>query len=396
MQIVNVNQPRLWPAPRSVRALLASALVLFAAACGDQGGAPPPPPVTVAAPTVREITDWDEYSGRFEAIESVEVRARVSGYLSEIKFTDGALVKKGQVLFVIDPRPAEATLARTRAQLAEAVTRRDLAIADLRRGETLRAERAISQEEYDQRRQAREESEASVNAAQADMRSAALELEFTTVRAPVSGRVGRREVSVGNLISGGGPTASLLTTVYSIDPIYFVFDANEAAYLHYTRLNAEGKRPSSRRAANPVRLKLIDEKDFVHAGEMNYVDNRIDAGSGTMLGRATFPNPQQLFIPGMFGRIQLMGEGPYKSLLVPDSAIMSDQARKIVLTVNAKNEVVPKPVVTGSLQGDLRVIREGLQANDRVIVDGLMRARPGAVVDPKPAAKAAQAGQKQP
>jgi RND family efflux transporter MFP subunit len=372
-----------------IRALGLAALLTALAACS--GGAPPPPPapeVTVAHPTERVITDWDEYSGRFEAIQSVEVRARTSGYLSQIQFQDGQIVKAGQMLFLIDPRPAQAALERARAQLQEAQTKRDLAIADLGRGVILRKERAISQEEYDQRAQAQQEGQATVAAAQAAVRSAQLDLEFTQVRSPITGRVGRHQVSIGNLVSGGGPDSTLLTTVYSLDPIYFTFDADEAAYLKYTRLNAAGERPSSRDAANPVRLKLIDETDFSHMGRMNYVDNRIDAGSGTMLGRATFANPGNLFIPGMFGRMQLLGSGPFKAILVPDAAILSDQSSKIVLTVGPGNKVVPKPVQLGSLQGDLRVIRSGLTAKDVVIVDGLVRARPGSVVDPKPATAA--------
>ncbi|WOE74671.1 efflux RND transporter periplasmic adaptor subunit [Alterisphingorhabdus coralli] len=345
----------------------------------------PAPEVTVQKPETRTIVDWDEYTGQFEAVEAVEVRARVSGYLERIYFREGAIVRKGDLLVQIDARPFEAALAEARAALEGAITRRDLAGADLKRGEILLAEQAISQEEFDTRQQAQKEARTSVAAARAAVRQAQLNLSFTRVRAPVTGRVGSRETTVGNLVSGGGPTSTLLTTIFSMSPIYFSFTANEAAYLKYVRQNSQGSRPSSRDVANPVRLKLQDEEEFIHEGEMTFVDNRVDPNSGTVEGRAVFDNAEGLFLPGMFGRMQLLGSGEYEAILVPDAAILSDQSNKIVMTVNKENVVVPRPVELGSLQeGNMRVIRSGLGKDERVIVGGLMRARPGNEVVPKP------------
>ncbi|QLC26558.1 efflux RND transporter periplasmic adaptor subunit [Parasphingopyxis algicola] len=358
-------------------------LAFLAGCSGSEQAQQTAPQVTVQTPEIRSIVDWDEYTGQFEAVESVEVRARVSGYLQRIYFREGSIVRRGALLVRIDPRPFEAALAEARAALEGALTRRDLAVADLGRAELLLSEQAISQEEYDARVQARRETQTGVAAARAAVRQAQLELGFTQVRAPVTGRVGAREITVGNLVSGGGPTSTLLTTIYSVDPIYFTFTANEAAYLNYYRQNREGSRPSSRDVANPVRLRLQDEEAFVHEGRMTFVDNRVDPDTGTVEGRAIFENDDGLFIPGMFGRLQLLGSSEYEALLVPDAAILSDQSNKIVMTVNEENIVEPRQVELGSLQeGNMRVIRTGLERSDRVVVGGLMRARPGNPVTP--------------
>jgi len=367
-------------------AILLILLLMSACGGGEQGQAGQTPAVTVQNPEVRRIVDWDEYTGQFEAVESVEVRARVSGYLEQIYFREGSLVQKGQLLVQIDSRPFEAALAEARAALEGALTRRDLAEADLKRGEYLLSEEAISQEDFDARQQAQRESLTNVAARRAAVRQAELDLAFTRVRAPVSGRIGAREVTVGNLVSGGGPTSTLLTTIYSVSPIYFAFTADEAAYLKYVRQNSAGSRPSSRDVANPVRLKLQDEDDFVHEGRMTFVDNRVDPDTGTVEGRAIFQNAGGLFLPGMFGRLQLLGSGEYEAILVPDAAIVADQSNKVVMVVGAENKVEPRVVETGSLQaGEMRVIRSGLKRTDKVIVGGLMRARPGTVVNPQPA-----------
>ncbi|MEO1045971.1 MAG: efflux RND transporter periplasmic adaptor subunit [Pseudomonadota bacterium] len=369
--------------------LVVTAAAMLSACADEQSGEMPVPEVTVQQPETRKIVDWDEYTGQFEAVEAVEVRARVSGYLQKIYFREGAIVRKGDLLVQIDSRPFEAALAEARAAYEGAITRRDLAKADLRRGEILLAEQAISQEEFDTRQQAQKEALTSVAAAKAAVRQAELDLSFTRVRAPVTGRVGSREITVGNLVSGGGPTSTLLTTIFSVSPIYFSFTANESAYLKYVRQNSQGSRPSSRDVANPVRLKLQDEDDFVHEGQMSFVDNRVDTNSGTVEGRAIFDNADGLFIPGMFGRLQLLGSGEYEAILIPDAAILSDQSNKIVMTVNKDNIVEPRPVELGSLQeGNMRVIRGGLGKDERVIVGGLMRARPGSEVVPKPPADA--------
>ncbi len=363
-------------------------LLLLVAACSaaPDGQGQGAPPVRVAPPTQREVIDWDEYSGQFEAVESVEVRARVSGYLDAVAFREGAIVKKGDLLARIDPRPFEAALASARADVESAITRRDQTQADLGRGQALVKEEAISREDYDARVQARREAESRLAAARARLRAAELDVGYTEVRSPIAGRVGARLVTVGNLVSGGGPTSTLLTTVYSIDPIYFGFTADEAAYLKYVRQNAEGERPSSRDAANPVKLRLQDEQSFVHDGRMNFVDNRIDPTTGTMRGRAVFRNSDGLFLPGMFGRLQLLGSGRYRALLVPEAAILSDQSNKIVLVVGKDNVVQPRPVTLGALQADnMRVIRSGIGPADQVIVGGIVRARPGAKVTPQQA-----------
>ncbi|MBD2842878.1 efflux RND transporter periplasmic adaptor subunit [Erythrobacter rubeus] len=359
-------------------AIFSAATILTGCSGGSGEETPPPPEVTVSTPEIRLINDWDEYTGQFDAVEGVEVRARVSGYLRDSHFREGALVRRGQLLFTIDPRPFEAAVARSQADLQATLTRRDLAIADLGRAEFLLEEEAISKEEYDSRVQARQESIASVAAAQANLRQAQLDLEFTRVTSPISGRVGSREVTRGNLVSGSGAQATLLTTVFSLDPIEFIFTADEAAYLKYRRQAREGSRPSSREIANPVMLRLQDEADFVHSGEMSFVDNAIDTQTGTVEGRAIFANPDGIFIPGMFGRLRLLGSGEYNAVLVPDTAILADQSDKVVLIVDDQNIVQQRVVELGPvLEDGMRVIRSGLTRDDRLVTGGLMRARPG-------------------
>lgn len=360
------------------------------AGCGPSGRgvAPPAPPVTVATPVVREIVEWDEYTGRFEAINYVEVRARVSGYLESIHFFDGQVVKEGELLFVIDKRPFQAALAAAEGRAAEAKAQQQLARNDRARAEKLLKAKAVSQEEYDLRLQTERASEASLAAAQAAVESAALDLEFTEVRAPISGRLSDHRLGVGNLVSGGQGGA-VLTTIASLDPIHFVFNASEQAYLRYTRLAESGERPSSREESNPVYARLIDEKTFTHEGFMNFVDNEIDPNTGTMRGRAIFDNPDGLFVPGVFGRLRLAGSKPHKAILLPEAAIQSDQTHKFVWIVNGDNKVEYRPLVLGPPYEDgLRIIREGLGASDLVIVDGVQRARPGLVVTPEKAAPA--------
>ncbi|MDX2222052.1 MAG: efflux RND transporter periplasmic adaptor subunit, partial [Rhodospirillaceae bacterium] len=339
-------------------------------------------PVTVAKPIVKEITEWDEYTGRFEAMQSVEVRARVSGYLTRINFTDGQMVEQGQLLFEIDPRPYQATVDQARAALARAQTQQQLATNDLERAERLLQTRAISVEEYDSRQQRKKDADAAVDGSKAALRTAELDLEFTRITAPVSGRIGAKQIDVGNLVAGGNVNASLLTTIVSLDPIRFVFDASELAYLRYSRLSETGERASSRDAANPVYVRLSDETTWTRRGTMDFVDNQVNARTGTIRGRAIFPNPDLFLTPGVFGRLRLIGTTVKNAVLIPDDAVLSDQARKVVAIVDSSGTVAFKPVVLGPLVDGLRVVREGLGADERIIINGLQRARPGGKVIP--------------
>ena len=362
----------------------------IALACALVGGcrtttalpAAAPPAVVVASPLVMRLTEWDEYTGRFEATDRVEVRARVDGYLDSIHFRDGSLVKAGDLLFVIDPRPYEAALDGARADVVRAQTRVELATTDFTRGESLFAIRGISQEEFDQRTQARKEAEAALIVARAAERAAALNVEFTRVRAPIGGRISRKFVSVGNLISGGQAGSTLLTTIVAIDPIQFVFDASESDYLKYNRKAASGERRSSRDTPNPVRIRLLDEPSFTHLGRMDFVDNRVDPATGTITGRALVPNPDGFLTAGQFGRLQLLGSGEFEALLVPDSAILSDQSRRFVWAVGKDDLPEQRVVEPGNLEQGLRIVRAGLHRDDRIVITGMQRVRPRAKVAP--------------
>jgi len=372
---------------RGIRLAALSLSILALAACGDgnKSGAPPgPPPVTVAQPLAKKVTDWDEYTGRFVAVQSVELRARVSGYLDKILFKDGQLVEKGQLLFEIDPRPFRAAADKAEADLKSAESRRDLAASELVRAGKLLQAHAISQEEFDTRDQGARETASAVMSAAAAARSAALDLEFTEIRAPFAGRIGDRKIDIGNLVSGGTAGATLLASIVTQDPIYFEFEGSEADYLKYVRLARAGIRPSSRDAANEVSVKLMDENKWLHRGQMNFVDNQLDPNSGTVRGRALLANPDGVFQPGMFGRLRLIGSGQYDALLVPDEAIASDQATKLVMVVEEDGTVKPHPVTLGPKVDGLRVIRSGIAAGDKLIISGLTRARPGAKVTPQP------------
>jgi RND family efflux transporter MFP subunit len=381
--------------PAVCRALCAAPIISVAlnlAACEQQGPAkatpaPPPPQVTVAKPATKVVVDHDEYVGRFEAVDSVEVRARVSGYLEAVHFTDGQIVKKGDLLFTIDRRPFVAALQQAKANLAQAQANLAFTTTDLARGRDLVGRNVISQQTYDQRVQAKAVSEANVAAQDAAVKTAALDLEFTELRAPVTGRIGDRRVSVGNLVTGGTTGATtLLATIQSTDPIRFVFTMDEGSYLRYVRIGNSGKNESD--ATNDggkveVKLRLIDEQIFSHPGRMDFVDNAIDTSSGTIRGRAVFSNPDGTFTPGMFGRVQVAAAPPAERLLVPDVAVGTEQVRKYVLVVDDQNVAQAKYVTLGPVIDGLRVVQSGLTPNDRVVVSGLMRARPGSKVDPQ-------------
>ncbi len=359
------------------------AAVLVLVACGSGTPPPPPPPkVKVVHPVARDVTEWDEYTARLDAVDSVEVRPRVSGYLQSIYFQDGGLVKKGDMLFLIDPRPYEAALRRTQADAELAKSKLELARKNLARAADLLASHAISQEEADIRQSNAKQAEATLEEAQAAIDAAKLDVEFTRIVAPVSGRVGRKLVTEGNLINGGvGTQGTLLTTIVSLDPIYAYFEADERSVLKYTRLAASGQRPSSREHKNPVHVGLADEDGFPHEGAMDFVDNQLDRGTGTIVGRALLPNPDLSLLPGMFARLRLPGSGQYRAILLPDEAIASDQAQKYVFVIDADGTAQYRPVKIGPLIDGLRVVREGVAPEDRVVVAGIQRTRPGIKVN---------------
>jgi RND family efflux transporter MFP subunit len=368
--------------------LAAALLVVALAGCGERqqaGQAPPPPAVTVAKPTKRTVVDYDEYVGRFVAIDSVEVRARVSGYLEKVQFQDGQIVKQGDLLFAIDKRPFQNTLDQARANLAQAQANLSFAENDLKRGQQLVRDKTITEQTFDQRTQAMRAAQASVAANEALVHQAELDLQFTELKAPVAGRIGDRRVSPGNLVTGGTTgNTTLLAMIVSVDPIRMEFTLDEQAYLRYQRVFGGGKDLASKGVSAPVKLKLIDEQDFTHEGRIDFVDNAINTTSGTIRGRAVIANPNALFTPGMFARIQVPASPPYEALLVPDAAIGSDQVRKFVYVVGADNKVAQKYVTLGQLvDRTLRVIKSGLTADDTIVVNGLMRVRPGVQVTPQ-------------
>jgi RND family efflux transporter MFP subunit len=365
-------------------ATLAIALACLLAGCGEgqkQAGAPPPK-VTVANPIKRTIVDQDEYVGRFVPVDVVEVRARVSGYLDKINFTDGQIVKQGDLLFTIDKRPFQNTLDQARANLETAKSNVAFTQSDLARGQQLVRERTISEQIYEQRAQAFRNAQASVAANEAMVRQAELDLEYTEPRAPITGRIGDRRVTQGNLVTGGaGGNTTLLATIVSIDPIRFEFTFDEGALLRYQRL-ASGSNEVGGLGGTAVRLKLLDETDFSHAARMDFVDNVIDRATGTIRGRAQLSNADGLFTPGMFARVQVPASAPYQALMIPDAAIGSEQARKFVYVIDQDNVARLRYVTLGQLVDDLRVIKDGLSAGDRVVVNGLMRVRQGQKVTP--------------
>jgi membrane fusion protein, multidrug efflux system len=376
----------------SHRAALAALLLLLTPAligCGGQptGPATPVPPVvTVAPPVKRTIVDQDEYVGRFAAVDSVELRARVSGYLDTVHFTDGQVVKQGDLLFTIDKRPFQNTLDQARANLETAKSNLEYTQADLERGRQLVRDKTITEQTFGQRVQAQRNAESSVNANQAMVRQAELDLTFTELRAPVAGRIGDRRVTPGNLVTGGsGGNTTLLATIVSSDPIYLEFTFDEASLLRYERLGREGKELTGRNGGSQVRVKLIDEQEFSHIGRMNFIDNVIERGTGTIRGRAQFANADNLFVPGMFGRVQVPGSAPYEALMVPDAAIGTEQIRKFVYVVGADDVAKQVYVTLGQTIDGLRVIKDGLSSTDRVVINGLMRVRPGLKVKPEDA-----------
>lgn len=386
------------------RAVVALALATFVVGCGEgqkPPGAPPPPSVTVAKAVKRQVFDFDEYVGRFVAVDSVEVRARVSGYLESVHFKDGQTVKQGDLLFTIDKRPFQNAVDQARANVTQAKSNLAFTEADYTRGQQLVRDKTITDQTFEQRSQAFRNAQAALSNAEAAQRTSDLDLEFTELRAPINGRIGDRRVSPGNLVTGGtAGSTTLLATIVSTDPIRFEFTFDEASYLRYERLSKSGSQDvASRGDGVPVSLKLIDENDFVHDGKMDFIDNVIDRSTGTIRGRAVFANPNGVLTAGMFARVRVPASPPYDGLLLPDAAIGTEQARRFVMTVNADNVATPKYVTLGQLTKDnLRVIKGGIGPDDRVIVNGLLRARPGQKVTPQEqgAAPAAPGGPPKP
>ena len=364
------------------------AAFLCAGACGAHAQTPgnPPPSVTVSAPVQRDVTEYLEYTGQFAATEYVEIRARVSGNLTELHFKDGQIVRKGDLLVVIDPRPFEVELQQATALRDTAAANVDYTTRDVSRAAQLRQTDAIASSTLDQRVQAMKTAIASLNTANAAIRQAQLDLEFSHIVSPLTGRTSNHQVSVGNLVVGSTTSTNqtLLTTVVSLDPVLFYFDMSESDFLAYQRAVRSGQVGSPREDGTPAQVRLDDERDWTRTGVIDFVDKQIDRTSGTIRVRATFPNPDLFITPGQFGRLRLPASAPHPALLLPDAAVTTDQSRKVVMTVADDGTVVPKVVQTGPIFDGLRVIRTGLAPGDRVVIEGLLRARPGAKVTAQP------------
>jgi RND family efflux transporter MFP subunit len=359
------------------------ALGLWLAAGGlafAQGGPAPPPPVTVAKPVVKDIVEQTDFIGRFEAVDQVDIRARVSGYLDKVHFQDGSLVRAGNLLFTIDPRPYRNSLEQAKAAVTSSQVRLEFAQSDLARAEQLRMTGNIPDQIFDQRRQAFLTGKAELDRAQAALRQAELDVGFTEIKAPLTGRISRKLVSEGNLVNAN---ETVLTNIVSLHPIQFYFDVDERSYLAFSRQTQGGTRTSANGSANEALLTLTDERLGQRKGQLDFVDNRLDEASGTIRVRAVFDNKDMLLTPGLFGRVTIGASDPYKGILLPDEAIGSDQDRRVVYAVDEKNVVHLKPVRIGPRIDGYRVIRDGLTGNETVVVNGLVRVRPGAPITPQ-------------
>ena len=365
----------------AVLAVIAATLSACARNEAAQSAAvPPPPQVTVAKVITKPVTEFDEFTGRFEAINHVEIRPRVSGYIESVNFTEGSEVKQGDVLFIIDQRPYAAELKHAEATLVQTKSALMLARSERARAANLLAQHAISQEEFDTRSSGDEQAEANVEVAEAALDTARLNMTFTKITAPIGGRISRAEVTAGNLVTNG---QTLLTTLVSLDPIYVRFDGDEQAYLRYVKEAKDRAAAGGKESPNPVLVGLADEQGYPHAGALVFVDNAVDPQTGTIRTRARLDNHDRAFTPGLFARVRLMGDRQYEAVLINDSAIGTDQTVRYVLVVGAENKVEYRPVKLGPVIDGLRVVREGLKANDTVVVNGLQRVRPGSPVTPQ-------------
>ncbi len=357
---------------------LAVSLLAASPALAQMPGAGGPPPVTVAKPLVKEIVEWDEFVGRFEAVSSVEIRARVAGYLETSNFREGGLVKEGDLLFVIDKRPYQASVNRAQAAVTSAQTRLTFTKADLERTENLTRTGVAAERTLEERRQQAQQAEADLVGARAALEQARLDLGFTEIRAPLSGRIGRRLVTEGNLVRAND---TLLTTVVSLDPIHFYFDVDERSFLAYSR--TIGVRTALGEAKTQVFVGLADEKTLERPGVLDFADNRLDSQSSTIRLRAALENKELVMAPGLFGRVRIPGSPRYKAVLVPDEAISADQDRRFVMVVADDGTVSPKVIRPGPREDGYRVVRQGLTGEETIVVNGLQRARPGAKVTPQ-------------
>jgi RND family efflux transporter MFP subunit len=338
------------------------------------------PEVTVAAPVRKSIVEWDDFTGRFEATDDVSVRSRVTGYLDQVHFRDGELVQKGDLLFSIDQRSFEAAVAESRSRLEIAKTALDLAKQEYDRAASLRTSGAVAESAYDQRRQQYLAAQAEVAAADASLRQTQLNLDYTRIEAPIGGRIGRKLISVGNLVNAND---TVLTTIVALNPIYFYFDVDERSYIAYSRSALQGSSPSSRDIPFQVRMSIPGDPKESRTGSMNFVDNRVDSATGTVWARALFDNSDLFLQPGMFGRISIPGSGRYEAVLIPDEAIGSDQDRRIVYLVKSDNTIVAQQIRPGPQIDGYRVVREGLKGDETIVIDGLVRVRPGVTITPQ-------------
>src|SRR4051812_24314443 len=359
--------------------LLATASLAACTHVETAGGPPPLPQVTAAAAVTRPVTEWDEFTGRLEPVQSVGVRPRVSGLISSVSFEEGTIVHQGQVLFQLDDRPFVAQVQRLRAELAQARASADRAASERQRADRLQADNAMSLEERERRAGAAAEATAHVDAVAAALRAAELDLEFTRVVSPIDGRVSRALVTRGNLVSGGQGEATLLTTVVSVDPIYASFDADEQTFLRYGDRARQKAGPG--KGSLPIEMALADEQSFPHQGALQFLDNQLDPSTGTLRGRAVFRNPDHRLTPGLFVRLRLPGTVTYPGVLVEDRAVGTDLDRRFVLVVGADKKVESRTVSLGPLVDGLRVVRKGLSAGELVVVNGVQRVRPGMQVN---------------
>ncbi|WP_262964659.1 efflux RND transporter periplasmic adaptor subunit [Methylobacter psychrophilus] len=341
------------------------------------------PGVKVTQALIQEVTEWDEYIGRIEAVSSVDVRARVGGYLEKVNFKAGEMVKKDDLLFLIDPKPFKAQLNYAEAELEQAKAKRELAKNDMARAEGLFRGKAISAEEYDARSKGLREAAAAVQSGEANVATAKLNLDFTNIRAPISGRIGRELITEGNLVGGGGADATRLTFIVSTDPVYVYVDADERSVLKYRRQSQQDGSDNIGARKTPAQLALTDETDFPHPGILDYISPREDAGTGTVSLRGVFTNPDGLLSPGFFARMRVGGIAPYPGILLPDQAIATDQSQRFVWVVNQDNQVEYRKVVLGAHIGQSRVITEGLKPEEWIVIEGLQKLKPGIKVEPE-------------